>query len=589
MISSVQSPLGVCLAPAPELNFLRTVRHPDYIYEILAHAGVCRQSVDPASLPNVLPQLRVLVTVGDVLLSEAAAGALRSWVDEGGAWLAVGGTCGMADVFGVEVENAAYSCWGGGASTLGEGYLDPQDRSHPMLSHLRTPLHFFNGTPVRAQDGRVLAAVLDKHQRPTPRAAVVEVQRGRGTCVLIAADITGSVVHIQQGTCVTRDGIPAPDGTSPVCDGVLKTDDGAVLDWIFDRQDVEGVPGFRAFLEPVADQLRELLLRGIFYLSQKTGAVLPVLWLYPRNLPAIGHLSHDTDLCEPDKGYSMLEVVKQAGIKSTWCTILPGYPADLINAVRDAGHELAMHFDAMSEGTVWSEHEFHDQWKALTKMFGGKKPVTNKNHYLRWEGDVEFFLWCERRGIRFDESKGASKTGEAGFNFGTCHPYFPVTPDGSIINVLELPTLTQDLEIFAPRQLAHPLLDAAYRVHGVFHLLFHPAHIQKPGVADSLLEGVRKAQELGMEWWTAHRISEWERARRQVDWSDYSIADGRASVTISGSVGMGDASIMWLGGGTVQVDGQDREARAVNRWGFDFTSVTLNLEPDTKHEISLVS
>ena len=79
------------------------------------------------------------------------------------------------------------------------------------------------------------------------------------------------------------------------------------------------------------------------------------------------------------------------------------------------------------------------------------------------------------RGIQLDQSKGASKPGEAGFNFGTCHPYFPVEFDGSPIDVLELPTPTQDLNVFAPETLLRPLLDPRRR-HGILHLLFHPTH-----------------------------------------------------------------------------------------------------------------
>ena len=80
-----------------------------------------------------------------------------------------------------------------------------------------------------------------------------------------------------------------------------------------------------------------------------------------------------------------------------------------------------------------------------------------------------------------------SKTGEAGFNFGTCHPYRPITPAGEVLPILELHTPTQDLHVFAPEELVTPLLLAATRHYGVLHLLFHPAHADKPNVADSLV------------------------------------------------------------------------------------------------------
>ena len=50
---------------------------------------------------------------------------------------------------------------------------------------------------------------------------------------------------------------------------------------------------------------------------------------------------------------------------------------------------------------------------------------------------MEFFDWCAKKGIQLDQSKGASKTGEAGFNFGTCHAYFPVRFNSEKVDVLE--------------------------------------------------------------------------------------------------------------------------------------------------------
>src|SRR5690606_10050949 len=147
-----------------------------------------------------------------------------------------------------------------------------------------------------ARDGaHVAALVLDAHGRETARPALIENTLGNGRCLFVAPDAVGAVVHIQQGVAVTADGVPAPDGAGPRSDGVLKSDDGAVLDWYFDSQEVPGAPGLQGFLQPVADQWRELILRAIFYLAETQRVTLPVLWLYPRNLPALAHLSHDTD------------------------------------------------------------------------------------------------------------------------------------------------------------------------------------------------------------------------------------------------------------------------------------------------------
>lgn len=582
------SPLGVCVLPEAAPNAARTVSYPQYIHEILQHAGLCYAEIEPDALSGALPHLRLLLTVGETTLSQAVQDQLRQWVAEGGQWLSVGGVCGLADLFGVEPEAPAYSSWGGGSSTLGEGYLEIQ-RAHVLFNHLAIPLHFFNGLPVQPTDGNVLAAVLDAHQRQTERAAVIEKQVGAGRCLLVAADVPGTVVRIQQGIGVTRDGVSAPDGTAPVGDNVLKSGDGGVLDWIFDRQPLADAPGLNVFLQPIADQWRELLLRAIFHLATHAQVRLPVLWLYPRNRPGLAHLSHDTDQNDPAKARQLLDVVAKAGIPSTWCVILPGYPPELIDSIRAAGHELAMHYDAMSDDCPWNAERFHEQWQKLVSLFGDVEPVTNKNHYLRWEGDVELFHWCVEHGIQLDQSKGASKSGEAGFNFGTCHLHRPLDFAGTIIDVLELPTPTQDLEVFAPKALLAPLLDAVVNSHGILHLLFHPNHIDKPGVADAILDAVRQAQARGLAWWTAARINRWERARRQVRWRQYQADDEGWQVIFHHDAALEEATVLWLGSDktTASIDGEVSQAESVSRWGFDFQAVTFNAEANGKTHLKI--
>lgn len=579
------TPFGLCIFPSPRINAARTVSYPRYIHEILGHAGLCYQEVGLDRLGEILPTLRVLLTVGDALLSDELSAQLQSWVEAGGRWIAIAGVAGQHELFGVNVEKPTYVGFGGSIGTLGEGYLRPAIENavenaaeNSAFAHLAIPLHFFNGTPVQASTATVLADVLDAHQRETTRAALTYRQVGKGVCLLIAPDITGTVVRIQQGVGITRDGVPAPDGTAPQIDDVLKSDDGAVLDWYFDRQPVPNVPGFHAFLQPVADQWNELLLRIIFQQALESGVRLPVLWLYPNNIPALAHLSHDTDNNELALGERLLDVVNEVGIHSTWCVIMPGYPRNFIAKIAADGHELSMHYDSMSPECPWSHELFHEQWLGLVDLFG-MKPVSNKNHYLRWQGDMELFYWLVEHDIQLDQSKGASKLGEAGFNFGTCHPYFPVDMDGTIVDVLELPTPTQDLEIFAPTALVYPLLEAAYRHHGIMHLLFHPAHIAKPGVADAIFTAVRESQALGVVWWTAAEINAWERARRKCSWGNYAANDNQTSVTLNSEVALQGASLMWLGDDatSVEVNGAAVETKTVTRWGFPFVSATVDI------------
>ena len=71
-----------------------------------------------------------------------------------------------------------------------------------------------------------------------------------------------------------------------------------MLDWQRDRQPLQP-DNAPVFLEPVSDELREIVLRSIFHVAQQQGIVVPLLWYWPRGLKAVGHISHDTDGNDP--------------------------------------------------------------------------------------------------------------------------------------------------------------------------------------------------------------------------------------------------------------------------------------------------
>ena len=423
-------PWAFACLPNPR-STAQPVNYPDYIFEILTHAGLCYARVKPEQLLEALPTLKILVTIGEQEFDAPLKLKLTDWVRAGNAWLSIGGVCGMGELLGVDHLPPAFANWGGGACLMGEGYLLARQTPRRCPSVLRPA--FLRRNCAQIHRAQIVAGSLDAHCRNEYHNVLFEHRPGAGRTMTLAVDVTGTIVRIQQGTAVTRDGVPAPDGTAPVADAVLKSGDGAVLDWIFDRDPVKGAFGLNAFLEPVADLWREVILRSIFHLATMQKIPLPLLWLYPRQLKSIAHLSHDTDNNEPEKARTLLGILHDTQINSTWCTILPGYDGQLMNDIKTAGHELATHYDAMTgtEGLTWGEAQFDQQHRKLVELFG-ETPVTNKNHYLRWEGDAEFFDWCVKRGIQLDQSKGPSKTGEAGFNFGSCHPYFPITFDNRV-------------------------------------------------------------------------------------------------------------------------------------------------------------
>jgi hypothetical protein len=578
--------IGVCVWDAPSRNVARPMSYSHAIHEILGHAGLCYRKVEQTSLHDVLRELRILVTVGETDPGEVLRNSLKEWVKAGGTWLSISGVCGLHEIFGVRARVWEYTgvAWGGQSATLGEGYLHPEKSTHPLLRDVPLPLHYFNGVAVEPNEGtQFLARVSNSHQHPSTYAGITENRVGDGRCVLIAPDLVGAIVRIRQGTAVTRDGLAAADGSGAVTDGVLKCDDGLALDWTFDRQPVPGAPGLTCFLEPIADHWRDLLLRAIFYLAEQQKVPLAMLWFYPRNLPALAHLSHDSDWNDPDLARRMLEVTKEEDVRATWCIILPGHKPDVIDAIKADGHELAAHYDAMDH--PWGEAEFASQLQQLTEQFG-ERPISNKNHYTRWEGDTDFFEWCERHGIQIDGSKGPSKWGDAGFCFGTSAPYFPIAPDGKVLSVLELPFVTGDLGIFISDDLVEPLVDGVLRTHGVFHLLHHPSHIGREPVEIGLRKAIRAARAEGMEWWTSAQINDWERARRQLTWSD-TINSGKYSTTVQSESKLTDATLLFLNvdDAPLTVNGNLSRTENVTRWGFEFVATTTTIEAGQDYKI----
>src|SRR5438067_4240826 len=114
-------PLGVCVWSEAAINRARTVSYPRYVFEILNHAGVFHTPLTPPKLLEHLDELRILVTVGETELTNELKSRLTKWVEVGGAWISVAGTCGMEALLGAKPMPSTFANWGGGMRSLGEG------------------------------------------------------------------------------------------------------------------------------------------------------------------------------------------------------------------------------------------------------------------------------------------------------------------------------------------------------------------------------------------------------------------------------------------------------------------------------------
>ncbi len=542
-----------------------------YIREILQRAGLFFVERAPHELPELARGTpAIIVLAGELRLTPDERHAAGQYVKQGGALIGVGGTSGLDDVFGVQT-----------AGPVSEAWLKVTAPQHPITAELRSSLHVFGGHAVTVRDATSLAD-LDSGRQGRRGSAITEHRFGQGCAILLAPDLLFSIVHLQQGVPVFQDKLPSPDGSAMTNDGVLKAEDGSVLDWQRDRQ-LLAPDNTPAFLEPVSDELREILLCSILHAARQQGFAVPLLWYWPRGLPAVGHVSHDTDGNDPQRAVALLDVMNRCAVKSTWCMLYPGgYPRDFYRTLHDQEFEIALHYDAMTGGpqTSWSKESFLLQHRWLLAEAGLDQLASNKNHYTRWEGRLDFWRWCEEAGIQVDQTRGPTKKGTIGFPLGGSQPYFPLDDECDtprLMNVLEVNLLTQDLVVVCPQEYGQQLLDSALRHHGVAHFLFHPAHIQVPLVAEALSGLVDYGRTQGLEWWTSRQIHQWETARRGVQ---AAIAGGDV-LTLQAGQPLREATLLLLASGPalqhISVNGQHVPCTRSQYYGFDFDTISLDL------------
>jgi hypothetical protein len=452
------------------------------------------------------------------------------------------------------------------------------------------PIRAFGGAALDTSAGEVLAEWTDG------RPAVVSVAVGSGVVQVWGVDPWQSIVRIQQGWPISGKGEPAPDGSVPMHDGILRCDDGLAMpyedrrvpsgwerDEPFELQYPPQCPA-PMYDRPHADLWRVRVLEAI---AQATSGPLAWLHYWPAGVEAIAHLSHDSDGNKDVDAQTALAAFGSAGVSATWCHCHPGgYSPEVVKAIADAGHEQALHYNAREDTPldVWGLAEAKAQL-AWAEELTGVKIVSNKNHYTRWEGWTEFFDWCEELGIEIDESRGPSKQGDVGFPFGSAHVWFPIADHAQrnrMYDVLELPLHTQDLAWAGHEAIREPILDGAAGVHGVAHFLFHGGNMtNRPGVVPAFHRLVEAVAGRGMPWWTAGEINAWERSRRAVELSINASADGFAVQVEAAHEVAGAGIVLRLPGGTswtaATADGTSLPVAAVTRHGLPAVEIRVDL------------
>ena len=501
-----------------------------YHREVLGHLALAYDTYSVAELGRACASHLVLLLPTVPALEDDDVRTLTRWVASGGGLILCGDPGPLAELAGASARGA-----------VEEGHVTCAPTG-PWESPPDVALRAFGG--VALQPGGETSTLAEwvsdsagRGEHPGRSAAVTTRTVGRGTVTTFGVDMWQTVVRIHQGWPVTCDGVPPEDGTAPVDDGILKCDDGIALSYVRDRGLAPTAGEFPTpfryqtppigpapmFHRPHADMWRDVFTAVLFWTMERAGRPAGWLGYWPAGIPAVAHMSHDSDGNTDASARAALDAFDAADVRVTWCFLHPGgYSPEIYTDVIAAGHEPALHYNAMAESDLayWGESYLTAQLTWVQEVTGTEAIVSNKNHYTRWEGWAEFYLWCERLGIQIDQSRGPSKQGNVGFPFGTCHVTFPMSDrahGNRLIDVLSLPMQTQDLWLTNVVDNRAVFLDQALEHHGVAHFLFHGRNIvAHDEVRQAVLETATEARRRGMPWWTSAEINAWERARRHV-------------------------------------------------------------------------
>jgi hypothetical protein len=570
-----------------------------YHREVLGHLALAYDTYRLAELDRACARHLVLLLPTVPALVGDHVRTLTRWVSSGGGLIICGDPGPLAELAGawadVTVEEGHVTCAPTGPwqpapdvalRAFGGTTLQPSGDAATLAEWVRDP------GGLGGQAGQATAV--------TTRAV------GAGMVTTFGVDVWQTLVRIHQGWPVTGDGVPPEDGTAPVDEGILKCDDGIALSYERDRGLAPTAKAFSTpfryetppsgpapmFHRPHADMWRDVFAAVLFWTMEKVGRPAGWLGYWPVGIPAVAHMSHDSDGNTDDSARAALDAFEAADVRVTWCFLHPGgYSAEIYKDVIAAGHEPALHYNAMAESDLayWGEDYLAAQLTWVRQVTGTDSIVSNKNHYTRWEGWAEFYLWCERLGIQIDQSRGPSKQGNVGFPFGTCHVTFPMSDrahGNRLIGVLSLPMQTQDLWLTNVIDNRAVFLDQALEHHGVAHFLFHGRNIvAHEEVRNAVLETVAEGRRRGMPWWTSAEINAWERKRRHVR-IVVARSDDSLVVTACTPQPVDRASILLCvpglnAGPTYRVVSGDGEVRAVRRHRRRFLELATDLAAGT--------
>ena len=459
-----------------------------YITEILHVEGYNWFTVhDLATASITVEQLarHPVVILTHIAVPEELASALLTYVDQGGALIALRPPESLASALGFHPFN----------SDLADRYialnslcaLNDGVGLPPLQFHGRAELYLWLGEPAH-----ILAYFAASPEFITKHPAITVGKRGQGTWAVFAYDLAESTVLLHQGR---RE--QASTGAYPDYDG----------DRSFKPNDL-----FVGHLDPAlcplpqADLQQDILVRIIEWMTELS-APLPRLWHFPHAAPAVAFINGDgdsmslTDLMQTVATCDRYQVPYTAYLKMD---DHPKVEPPFENELRQQGHDFGQHAFAGAKPTL---EEMRAQLRAEMEAFRtryGHESVTYRGHSVIWVGWTEMAKYLRENEVRLDTNFAAARYHHGGYVNGSGLPVKFMDEDGRLIDLYEQTTMSTDDGWTTDKIFATPMsmeectalskeqADAAIdQYHTVYHPYFHPLRTRSgPTSSQSWLEGV---------------------------------------------------------------------------------------------------
>lgn len=525
--------------------------------EALEHAGLRAERLGEWT-PSELARTHVMLLCGRGSLNTLQAEGLGSWVENGGCLVVSGGTWGLEALLG-HIP--------GSAKHVSVGYAKPL-RSDRLWPDHAPRAKTFGATAVQTSTAIPIAEI---HGDPV----VTRIRFGKGYAIFVGFHLGQVYTQMALGRSVEVDGIGASDGSAMLDDGILRAEDGHALDFDTDRTTVEG--GSAPFFgEAHIDIVREVWIRSLLESVDHSEHCVALLWNWPNNANSAATLTLDVHEFEVDHVINLQRMLAMFGCPATWLVAMPGYSADVYRALRAMEHEVGLLFH-IEENNGWHEDRLRIQLTNLSRLASWPYMGTVRIDDGQWRGWTKFYESCETAGARMSLNKMGRQPGTSGFLFGTCHPFYPVMPDGKESLVCELPGQIWQPGLVTSEQVAASLVERVDARHGCLQIAMRPTALGEAVGSMSLRRILSECKERRVLFLKPEEIGRIERARRQMK-------------IIQKRVGESDllqlASETELSNFTVLVSGQPRVARdrhgsigahPVERYGTQFTAVSLDL------------